>query len=201
MPVAAQSGVDLLRTFYLFDKLPVPPTSALPGPTWRTFVSASGRLEYSVPPSWSATAPPTWEIENGQVLLTDAMSLVGPKRSAGWITYAGQSLVMGTADDAAGYGLRDVAALLGARARPMLLSVERTILLGASITFEVARWGSTLAVVRGGSHVSGIDFVFYDAMAAAEERFTASTRSVFLPLIYEHIGGGGTPVAWGGAAS
>lgn len=194
---SAATGVGLLRSFYLLGRLPVPPASALPGMTWVQFTS--GALIYEIPEGWSGAGAPSLVDPTRGLIDIEAVATVAPGASAAWMTFLALSLSGGTADQAASFGLADLGAtLFRSPGEPTVISVERNLLVGASVTFVVARWGTTLAVIRGGSHVSGSDLVFYDAMAATESRFTSTTRSVFLPLMYEHIGGGGrgaTPAA------
>lgn len=194
---SAATGVGLLRSFYLLGELPVAPTSALPGLHWGPY--ASGALVFEIPDGWSGAGAPSLVDPTRGLIDIEAVATVAPRASAAWMTFLALSLSSGTADQAAAFGLTDLArALFQSPAKPTVISVERNELAGATVTFAVARWGTMLAVARGGSHVSGSDLIFYDAMAAPESRFTAMTRSVFLPLIYEHIGGGGrgaTPAA------
>jgi len=191
----AAQGVAMLRDYYLDGTFPVAPWQAQPGPDWHAF--GNGLLSYLVPPTWTATAPNAPSDPAHGLLDITATRVVAPDGTAGWEVYGALAPSGSSADDAAVLGVQ---CLLGTLPNSAYLDVERTVMEGAAVTFGVARQGATLAVVRGLYHPapSSAPLVSYEVMAAPEATFTAVTRSVFLPLIYQELCRGGCSSGGGG---
>lgn len=175
------AGVEMVRMWSL-GGFPVPPTRALPGPTWVLYAHPTvPQISFLYPPDWTATTlfDPVWA----------GVRLESPDRQAALEGASAALPVIGlTARQAAAHGLER---LLTAASVVTTLCVDDLPspagpAAGLAMSFAAVAAGSRLAAAQGmaGPLPTGT-FVLYRALSAPAETFTEIVQAVVLPILYQ----------------
>jgi hypothetical protein len=174
-------GLQMVRMWSL-GGFPVPPSQALPGPTWVLYAHPTvPQISFLFPPDWTAITllDPVWA----------GVRLESPDRRA---VIEGASAVLPvsglTARQAADAGLQRLLTT-GTVTRLCVddLPSPGGPLFGLATSFAAVAAGSRLTAAQGmaGPFPTGGSFVLYRAMAAPAPGFTDVVEAVALPILYQ----------------